>query len=487
MVDFGDVVNAAGGAAKAVGDGVVAAGKAVNDAMNETAGSAADIVNSAFGGDTRAQAQTKIDALEAKAAAKQAQERLERQQQGLDVSGNDPTAIRGHDNWDSWSHQDLCTFRDSLKFGQMQESGQAWTDLGKELSEIFADLDKEVRSAAGDGMRGEAADAGMNAARPLQEWGRAFGDSVTMNGLKIQEAAATAEQTSRSIQDPSEPSTARQIIVGGASAATMGVAGAADAGLRMKEQEEDAKRARAVAKNVFTPGYDNVDASTAALPPPRNPLTPPPKPPPTKRPTDDSTSQDQTMSVQDSNPSTPTSSSVDSGSVPSAPDGSSRVAPSVPSPSTPAGSDSAWARPTPPMGTPPGVQQPGGPPGGGGAQPPTPVGITPGMGGGGAGAGRGVAGGAGAARGGAATPGAGGRAGAGAVGGARPGATTAGAAGAAGSAGARGAAGGVGAGAGRGAGGGGEDEEHERPSWLEESDEIFMNDMPKVAPPVFGE
>ena len=34
---------------------------------------------------------------------------------------------------------------------------------------------------------------------------------------------------------------------------------------------------------------------------------------------------------------------------------------------------------------------------------------------------------------------------------------------------------------------GGEDEEHTRPSWLLEHDDVFTNDLDRVAPPVFGD
>lgn len=61
-------------------------------------------------------------------------------------------------------------------------------------------------------------------------------------------------------------------------------------------------------------------------------------------------------------------------------------------------------------------------------------------------------------------------------------------------AGGNGAAGGRGNGMMRGAGGaggaqqgGGEEEEHERPSWLMETEDVFTNDMQRVAPPVIGE
>lgn len=39
---------------------------------------------------------------------------------------------------------------------------------------------------------------------------------------------------------------------------------------------------------------------------------------------------------------------------------------------------------------------------------------------------------------------------------------------------------------GPGGGRGGEESEHERPSWLEEHDDVWLNDMPRTAPPVFG-
>ncbi|GAA4619194.1 hypothetical protein GCM10023108_43060 [Saccharopolyspora hordei] len=83
--------------------------------------------------------------------------------------------------------------------------------------------------------------------------------------------------------------------------------------------------------------------------------------------------------------------------------------------------------------------------------------------------------------------GAGGRAGAGGLGGGVGSGTGASGSGAAGAAG-RGAAGGMG---GAGAAGRGkqgeEDQEHQRPGWLTEDDDVFTNDMEKVAPPVFGD
>ncbi|MFR9728624.1 PPE domain-containing protein [Saccharopolyspora sp. MS10] len=167
-------------------------------------------------------------------------------------------------------------------------------------------------------------------------------------------------------------------------------------------------------------------------------------------------------------------------------------------PDTPSGSGSAWS---PGSGSPMPSFNPGGAgaggagagAGAGGAG----LGMMPGVGAGGSAGGAGGRaggaggraglGGAGAGAGAANKPGAGGRAGVG-----TPGSGAAGGAGAGGAKGAgvggrggMGAMGGAGAGAGRKGQAGDEDQEHE--SWLEEQDDVWLNDMPRTAPPVFGE
>ncbi|WP_210435519.1 hypothetical protein [Saccharopolyspora sp. ASAGF58] len=268
--------------------------------------------------------------------------------------------------------------------------------------------------------------------------------------------------------------------------------GIMDAGAQMRERAEADKQARQIVQNVYTPGYTAVDSSTPTFPPPVDPLNPPPPP-------------DQGRDTQSISSNTPTSTGrtgTRTGStpnIPSEPDPSSVDPRGIGDGYRPlAQSGFQWANPPTPMTpgpglapTPPGAQPPGGgfigamPPGGGGAG-------GPGLGGRGAG-GMG-AGGCGAAglgaggRPGAGGPGmgAGGRAGAGGLG-AAAGAGSGAGSGAAGAAGGRGAAGG-GAGAGAGQRGkGSEDQEHERPSWLEEQDDIWLDDMPRTAPPVFGE
>ncbi len=166
-------------------------------------------------------------------------------------------------------------------------------------------------------------------------------------------------------------------------------------------------------------------------------------------------------------------------------------------PDTPAGSGSSWApspgsvSPLPAAG--PGPVGTGGGGAGGGAG----LGMMPGgMGAGGAGGagagGRAGAGGMGAGRAGAGAgaanqPGAGGRSGVGTPGGGMGGAG-AGAGGASAKGAGAGGRGGMGGGMGAGRGAqGGEDDEHEHPSWLEEQDDVWLNDMPRTAPPVFGE
>ncbi|MGW1677884.1 hypothetical protein [Saccharopolyspora sp. NPDC002376] len=211
--------------------------------------------------------------------------------------------------------------------------------------------------------------------------------------------------------------------------------------------------------------------------------------------------------------SSSTPSGYSGGGVSSTPAGTSSSWASAPShvpsysPPTPAGTSPVWTNPTPGQGLPPGLVRgpdgtlyrqnpqtgawerqnpyngrwapsPNGGPGGAGSR--------GGMGGAGRG-GMGGAGGMGRGAGAGGQLGAGGRAG---VGGGMGSGTGPGASGStAASAGGRGAAGGMGGagGAGRGKPQGEEDQEHERPSWLQEQDDIFTNDMEKTAPPVFGD
>ncbi|QUH05150.1 hypothetical protein HUO13_34145 [Saccharopolyspora erythraea] len=464
----------------------------MDNPFKAVAGGAYDMYQSFTGGNTRAQQADIVAHKAALAAAEKARADLAAQQRGLEISGTDPASIQQHDNWNDWDHHRLVNqLQASLRPGDIQSSGRAWEKLGADIAKIFADLDKQARDAAGDGMRGQAADAGLNAAQPLQQWGQSFGDSVRMTGLKVQEAGLAAEQTKASIQPPNEGGTARSLLAGGMGGMTGGGFAMMDAAMQMKERSEDEKRARAIAENVYSPGYTTVDGSTPSLPPPVDPLNPPPPPPPPPGQSNIPAGQDPSVSGQTPGRSFNPSGTTPGGSNPGG-IGSGGGAPNLPSVDSPAGSGSQWAdqprNPSfPPNGPLPG--NPGVPPG---AQPPGGLvtgpgpGTGPKAGGGGAGAGRGGMGSGVGARAGGPGVGAGGRAGAGGFG---AGAGAAGGVGAkgAGGAGGRGAGGAMGgAGAGRG-GEGGEDLEHERPSWLIEDQDVWTDGMPRTAPPVFGE
>ncbi|WP_165944593.1 hypothetical protein [Saccharopolyspora terrae] len=394
---------------------------------------------------------------------------LNQQQQNLQLNGHDPASITQQDNWKNWDQARLADqLKPSLNPEQIAKSGRAWEKLGNDIAEIFGDLDQKARAAAGDGMRGQAAEAGFNAAKPLQEWGRAFGDSVRGTGLKIQEAGVAAEQTKASLQPPAGYDTTRGVI-----ATAMGPAGGLmDGAAQMREQQEADQQARQIAENVYGKGYQAVDTSTPTFPPPVNPLAPPPPPP------GSGGGAVPGGSGSGSGGGGYSGSSVGGGSAGGSSGGSS-----------PAQSSSQWSSPTPTGpgaggGTPPGMN-----PGPGGPSAGFVGGMPPGAG---AGAGGRGAGGMGGARGAGAGMGAGGKAGGGMGAGGRAGMGGLGAGAGAGAAGAgaagRGAAGAPGAGAGAGQRGeGSEDNEHERPSWLEEQEDIWMDDMPKTAPPVFGE
>ncbi|MEV0696610.1 hypothetical protein AB0I53_01625 [Saccharopolyspora sp. NPDC050389] len=151
--------------------------------------------------------------------------------------------------------------------------------------------------------------------------------------------------------------------------------------------------------------------------------------------------------------------------------------PDVPRPPGPVTSPPIYERPVGPVG--PGV--PSGPGGPGGGRAGGPAGGRPGGAGGAGGRGSGGAGGRGA---GGPGVGAGGRAGIGGPGSGAPGSGPGGAGGAGG----RGGAAGAGAAGARPQGKQGEeDQEHETPDYLKGDHGFFDDEMPKVAPPVFGE
>ncbi|MER7011204.1 hypothetical protein ABT324_07235 [Saccharopolyspora sp. NPDC000359] len=257
------------------------------------------------------------------------------------------------------------------------------------------------------------------------------------------------------------------------------------------------------ANDAMTQYRSQTEAAIAQMPE-FKPADQPPPPPP-----QNSTPYPSTPSGYSNTPSGYTSGS----GIPSAPSGTSSAWAGSPTPTPsytptpsapPAGTNAVWANPMPSpgqgQGLPPGVQR--GPDGTlyrqnpqtgawerqnpyNGRWAPSPNGGPGGTRGGTGNAG-GMSRGVGA--GGTGQLGGGGRAGAGGLGGmgsgSGPGAGGSTAAGAGG----RGAAGGMGGAGGAGRGKQGEeDQEHERPGWLTEDDDVFTNDMEKVAPPVFGD
>ncbi|WP_218161409.1 hypothetical protein [Saccharopolyspora kobensis] len=272
-----------------------------------------------------------------------------------------------------------------------------------------------------------------------------------------------------------------------------------------EERQEAFAETNQQATDAMTQYRAQTEAAIAQMPE-FKPADQPPPPPP-----QNSTPYPSTPSGYSNTPSGYTSGS----GITSAPAGTSSSWASVPSPTPsysptpsapPAGTSPVWATPTPGQGQgpglPPGVVR--GPDGTlyrqnpqtgawerqnpyNGRWAPSPNG-GPGSGRGpGGGPGGGMPRGGGVGAGGGNQLGAGGRAGAGSLGGGMGSGSGANGPGAAG-AGGRGAAGGMG-GAGGAARGkqGEEDQEHERPGWLQEQDDVFTNDMDKVAPPVFGD
>ncbi|WP_211841259.1 hypothetical protein [Saccharopolyspora antimicrobica] len=270
-----------------------------------------------------------------------------------------------------------------------------------------------------------------------------------------------------------------------------------------EERQEAFAETNQQASDAMTQYRAQTEAAIAQMPE-FKPADQPPPPPP-----QNSTPYPSTPSGYSNTPSGYTSGS----GITSAPAGTSSSWASAPSPTPsytptpsapPAGTSPVWATPGPGQGQqlPPGVVR--GPDGTlyrqnpqtgawerqnpyNGRWAPSPNG-GPGSGRGpGGGPGGGMPRGGGVGAGGGNQLGGGGRAGAGNLGGGMGSGSGANGPGAAG-AGGRGAAGGMGGAGGAARGKQGEEEqEHERPGWLQEQDDVFTNDMDKVAPPVFGD
>ncbi|MCA1187313.1 PPE family protein [Saccharopolyspora sp. 6T] len=402
----------------------------------------------------------------------------------------DPPSITEQENWQSYSHHELYeTNERSLDPAKAQEVAEAWRRIGTALAEIGPDLHREASGAIAGGWEGEAADVATASAEPLVQWMSDGGRAFQLTGNKVEQAGSAAGQVKAMVPAPQDYSIGRTLAAGIPGGF---VGGGVDALAQMRERQEAERAAQETMQRVLTPTYDDVDRTVpvypgldgAPLPPP-----PPEEPPPVEPPPPPVEPQGRGRGGGDRS-SADRAGADRTGVDPTGHDRGGGTG----SPDGPAGSDPSWVPDQRPDGTPERV-----PPGGQRVPPPVLPGPVPLPGGvpGGAGGGRGggpAPGGRGAGgRGTGRTPGAraggtgnqpgpGGRAGVGAGSGA--GARGVPAGGPAATGGARGGAGGAGA-ARRGEGG--EDYEHERPGWLEEQDDVWMEGMPKTAPPVFGE
>lgn len=450
-----------------------------------------DVVVSPFGGQTEAQQDSAQQAKQAAQHADAVRDHLAADNRSLnDVGGFDPASITQHENWSAYSHDQLYkTNQSSIQPAEAAEIANAWRNIGQQLKQIGPALQHDVGTALQDGWQGEAAESAKQSGEPLIQWSAEHSEALHMTGNRIEQASSAAGQVKESVPPPQGYSPGRTVSASVLAGPLAPVAAGADGVAQMQQRQEDTRKAQETMGRVMTPIYHNVDTTVPAFkhvdgkPAPAAPGPQPPAPASPPSP---------------GHPGGPGGGGHAAGghSGAKASGGAARGAAHHAGPGgSPArtGAASAAAPGAPPPAQPGGAPPPGGGQGGAvdGMMPMPPGGgamAGGGAGGGGRTGGVGKGGAAGAGRGGAAAAGKGagqaapgGRAGSGAVGGtgAQGGASAAGAAGSRGG----GAGGGMGAGGGR---GGGEENEHERPTWLEEHDDVWLNDMPRTAPPVFG-
>lgn len=444
-----------------------------------------------FGWESAAEEERKKHGEEANRVAQQQQAQLAQQNSGLNVTGYDSPGISQCVNWSGFSHGQIYqTNQESIDQGKVGESAQAWLDLAKGLRQRGENYATDLAKIVDGGWQGEAADNAREVGKPASDWMKASADAFEMTGNNLHAAGEAAGQASKMVDKPKGFSWGEAA----ANSVPFGlVGGGVNALSQMEEQEQAEKAAQETMARVYSPTLTQVDAKMPQYKAPDGSTKEPPPVPPTDR--TDWGSGPGGGGIPGGGGGIPgggaggipggggsgipgggyTGSGYPGGGYPGGGGiGSGGVGSGIGGGgyTSPSGTDSQWAgQPGVPGGGLPGGGLPGGGMPGGGA------------GGGGVGAGMvgGMAGGLGAGAGGMA---AGGRAGVGGLG-AGAGAGAAGGAGARGAGAGRGAMGGMGAAGQRGKGG--EDEEHERPSWLEEQDDIWMNDMPKTAPPVLGE
>lgn len=464
----------------------------VADVAGEAVGDVRDFVVTSFGGDSMAANAAQERAAAAKKAGLQERQDLAHENRSLQSeNGYDPSSITQHENWKSLSHRHIYdTNQRSLSEQEVTAIGTAWENIGRELAAIGDELEREVPAATRGGWEGKAADSAAESVKPQVDWMRASGDVFHLTGNKMKQAGSAAGQVKAMVPEPDDHDLSQSgmaLVLGGP------VGAGFDAMNQMNARREAENHARETMGRVYTTTYADVDSSVPAYKRMDGKDAPPEQPPPPAVPAPP-------PPVAPSGPAGGDHGGGDRGGpttysgwpapnhpgAPGGPGGSG--GPGGGSPSTPpAGSGSAWA-PTPGTSV-PGAGGAGGVPGAVRPDVPGAAGggfVAGGSGGAGGRAGGvgGRAGGAGAGRAGGGLA-AGGRSGAGAVGGSGGAPSSSTAAGGSGRGAGRMPMGAMGAG-GRGQGQGDEDE-HERPGWLEEWDDVWLNDMPRTAPPVIGE
>lgn len=438
-------------------------------------------VSPMLGMESAAEEGRKEQAAEAQRIAQQQQSQLARENSGLQVGAYDSPGISQCVNWGGFSHADIYkTNQESIKPDSVNESADAWIKLAKALRERGEVYHTDLANIVQGGWQGEAAEAASQVGKPASDWMKASADAFEMTGNNLQAAGDAAGQSKKMVPEPQGFSWGEVA----ASAIPMGLTGGGISALsQMEEQEQAEKAAQETMGRVYSPTLTQVDAKMPQYTAPDGSTTNPPPVPPGGG-TDWGSGMGNGGNVPGgsgaggggySGSGLPGGGGSGSGMP-----GGGYSGGAYPGGTSPAGTGTAWANPPggglPGGGLPGGGMPGGGTPGGGAG-----FGLAAGLG---AGAGAGMGGAGAGGRGAGAGMGAGGRAGAGGLGGgagAGAGAAGAGGRGAAG----RGGMGGMGAAGQRGQGS--EDEDHERPSWLEEQDDVWMNDMPKTAPPVLGE
>lgn len=431
---------------------------------------------------------------------------------GGDPTGNDG----GSSNWAAWGHEEIRSMLDdTVKPEEISEGSLAWNDLQGKAANLVTTSTADLRRTVSNGWRGKSADAAIRSLRPVDEWANTL-SAVMQDTSRLMDNSGSAAGYAKSVVPPAKSHN------WGESLLSFGTGGGPGALIDAVAQDRAQEEARMEAVRIMTSAYSAPINESSAAVPTYPQLADPTLQPPEHHPGGGPTPGPGVGGVPGGGGVVPGGGGgggVPGGHVPGGggPTPTPRTGSYHPPTVTPGqhvpGGPGSPGHPSPTPSQYPGSRSPVGPggvgpsgTGPGGRFGPDPSAGVPFAPLGGAGSGgdaeaprRGFRGGGGL--GGGRSAGLGGRAGAGSGKGAVFGPRGSAAAGAAESAaeggrfgtgaaaGGRGGAGAGGvplAGGGAGRGQGGEDNEHQRPSYLIETDDIF-GDGRKVAPPVIGE